>query len=532
MQCLGTPASHERLLSDGPAACIRHTALPGTSRLFSDFLYRFDRVSGFYAHDPSQESSFDTAASRIDYPGERRTAMAKALAAQNPPSELLTRFARPGTVAVITGQQVGLFGGPAYTLYKALTAVKLARDLTARGISAVPIFWMATEDHDFAEVNHAWVFDGDGHAARIEVTAQANRQAPAGTYVVLDPPIEALRSALRGFGYTDEVVALAREAYPPGVTMGAGFRALLLKLLERAGILVVDPLDPAIRAIGAPLLRDSVARAPELKAALLARNRELSAAGYHAQVLVEETTSLFFLLENGERKQLRLKDSECGTLADHAESVSPNALLRPVWQDFLFPTVAYVGGPGEVAYFAQSAVLYERLLGRMPVVLPRAFFTLLDARSTRLLKRFGFALTDLLAPEEEVRTRIARQLVPRRLDAEFEKTAAATANDLDRLRAQLRAFDPTLEAAMEKSQAKILYQIEKLRRKTERETLQRDARASADTHYLRAMLYPGGHLQERTHSILPFLAKYGFDLVDRLYEQVKPSCPDHRVLSL
>lgn len=458
--------------------------------------------------------------------------MAKALAAQNPPSELLTRFAQPGTVAVITGQQVGLFGGPAYTLYKALTAVKLARDLTARGISAVPIFWMATEDHDFAEVNHAWMFDGDGHATRIEVNAQANRQAPAGTYVVPDPPIEALRSALRGFEYADEVVALAREAYPPGATMGTGFRTLLLKLLERTGILVVDPLDPAIRAIGAPLLRDSVARAPELKAALLARNRELSAAGYHAQVLVEEKTSLFFLLENGERKQLRLKDSECGMLADRAESVSPNALLRPVWQDFLFPTVAYIGGPGEVAYFAQSAVLYERLLGRMPVVLPRAFFTLLDAHSARLLKRFGFELTDLLAPEEEVRTRIARQLVPRQLDAEFEKTALATANDLDRLREQLRAFDPTLEAAMEKSQAKILYQIKKLRRKTERETLRRDARAAADTDYLRAMLYPGGHLQERTHSILPFLAKYGFDLVDRLYEQVKPSCPDHRVLSL
>lgn len=527
---LSTPASYST--NADTVACIRHTDLPGTSRLFEDLLYHFDRVRRFYAHNPGEAGSFERAVGQIDYPPERRAAMAKVLAAQNPPSELLTRFAQPGTVAVITGQQVGLFGGPTYTLYKALTAAKLARDLTARGISAVPIFWMATEDHDFAEVNHAWVFDSDGHTSRIQVEAYAKGQAPAGNYVIPEPPIDALRSALAGFPHADDVIALTREAYPVGVTMGAGFRALLLKLLERVSVLVVDPLDPAIRAIGAPLLRDAVTQAPELKAALLARGRELSEAGYHSQVLVEEKTPLFFLLENGERKQLRIKDSECASLAGRAEAVSPNALLRPVWQDFMFPTVAYVGGPGELAYFAQSAVLYEKLLGRMPVVLPRACFTLLDARSEKLLKKFGLGLTDLMTNQEALRERIARKLVPRRLGAEFEKTAEASAKDLDRLRIQLRDFDPTLEAAMEKSRAKILYQIEKLRRKTERETLRRDARATADAEYLRLLLYPEGHLQERLHSILPFLAKYGLDLVDSLYAQVKSSCPDHRVVAL
>lgn len=528
---LSTPASYTANAPD-TVACIKHTDLPGTSRLFADLLYHFDRVGGFYAHNPGDGDSFERAARQIDYPAERRAAMTKALASQNPPSELLTRFAQPGTLAVITGQQVGLFGGPAYTFYKALTAAKLAQELTARGISAVPIFWMATEDHDFAEVNHAWVFEKDGRTARIQVEAHAKGQAPAGNYVIPEPPIDALRSALAGFPHADEVIALVREAYPAGATMGSGFRALVLKLLERIGVLVVDPLDPAIRAIGAPMLRDAVTRASELKAALLARGRELAEAGYHSQVLVEEKTPLFFLLEHGERKQLRLKDAECASLADRAESVSPNALLRPVWQDFMFPTVAYVGGPGELAYFAQSAVLYEKLLGRMPVVLPRACFTLLDARSEKLLKRFGLGLTDLMTNQEALRERIARKLVPRQLGAEFEKTAEAAAKELDRLQTQLRDFDPTLEAAMEKSRTKILYQIEKLRRKTERETLRRDARATSDAEYLRALLYPEGHLQERLHSILPFLAKYGLDLVDRLYTRVKPSCPDHRVVAL
>ncbi len=514
------------------SACIKHTDLPETSKLFGDLLYNFARVAKFYAHDPSQAASFDAAAKQIQYPAERRAAMAKALAGQNPPSELLTRFAQPETVVVVTGQQVGLFGGPAYTIYKALTAAKLAANLTARGISAVPVFWMATEDHDFAEVNHTWVFNGDGHPARVGVEAAVVGQRPAGEYPVPHPPIDELRAAMTGFPETDAVIAAVKDAYRPGVTMGSGFRALVLKLLERVGVLVLDPLDPAIRAIGAPLMAEAVTKAPALKSALLARGQDLSEAGYHAQVLVEEKTSLFFLLDKGQRTTLRLKDSECATLAARAADVSPNALLRPVWQDFMLPTIAYVGGPGELAYFAQSAVLYRELLGRMPVMLPRACFTVLDARSEKLMKRFGLSLPDLMVPGDALREKIAQQLVPATLGADFESTRAAVTENLDYLRAKLMEFDPTLAAAMEKSRTKVQYQVEKMKRKTARESLRRDERASADTSYLRGVVYPEGHLQERLHSILPFLAKYGMELVDKLYAEVKPECPDHRVITL
>ncbi len=517
---------------DGLSDCIRHTDLPGTSKLFADLLYNYAQVARFYAHDPFHAASYEAAAKQIQYSDDRRAAMAKALAGQNAPGDLLTRFAQAGTVAVITGQQVGLFGGPAYTIYKALTAAKLAKNLTARGISAVPIFWMATEDHDFAEVNHTWVFNGEGRSAKVSVEASLTGQKPAGNYPVAQPPVAELRAALSGFEFTSDVAAAVEDAYKPGATMGTGFRALLLKLLQQVGVLVLDPLDPAVRNIGAPLLADAVKKAPELKTALLTRSQELTGAGYHAQVLVEEKTSLFFLLDKGERKTLRLKDSECATLADRAADVSPNALLRPVWQDFMLPTVAYVGGPGELAYFAQSAVLYDCLLGRMPVVLPRACFTILDARAEKLLKKFDLKLADVMVRNDELRARIAKQLVPSTLHADFERTASETAQGLDRLSAKLQDFDPTLAAAVTKSRAKVLYQVDKLRRKTERETLRRDARATADADYLTSLLYPEGHLQERLHSILPFLAKYGMDLVQRLYDQVQPDCPDHRVVTL
>jgi uncharacterized protein YllA (UPF0747 family) len=279
-------------------------------------------------------------------------------------------------------------------------------------------------------------------------------------------------------------------------------------------------------------MAEALAAAPDLKKALLNRNKELTAAGYHAQVNIEENSSLFFLLENGERGTLRKKDAEFAALKDRAADVSPNALLRPVWQDYLFPTIAYVGGPAELAYLAQSQVIYDRLLGRMPVVVSRTSFTLLDARAAKLLARYGLALTDALRPEESLKERVAHALIPESVASLFEETSAEVTRRLDRLSGGLETFDPTLAAALGKSRSKVLYQFEKLRKKTERETLRRDARASEEARYLSSLLYPHRHLQERFYSILPFLAQHGLDLVDRLYEVVQVDCPDHRVITI
>jgi bacillithiol biosynthesis cysteine-adding enzyme BshC len=520
-------------------ACLRHTEIPGTSKLFADVSYHFDRVARFYRHDPHHRESYAAAAREVQYPDDRRAAVARVLTAQNPGNPLAARFAQPGTMAVLTGQQVGLFSGPAYTIYKALTAARLAEDLNAGGIPAVPIFWLATEDHDFDEVDHVWVFDAARHPVLLRTKAPSawqGRQRPAGTFPVEHPPVAELRSTLAGFEHGEEIAAMVADSYQPGVnidvTMGAGFRALLLKLLGRIGMLVLDPLDPQLRNVGAPFMAEALAAAPDLKSRLLTRNKELTSAGYHAQVNVEENTSLFFLLENGERTTLRQKDAEFTSLQDRAAEISPNALLRPVWQDYLLPTVAYVGGPAELAYLAQSQVIYDRILGRMPVTVSRASFTLLDARAAKLLARYGLTLTDTLAPEESLKDRIAHALIPEAVASLFEETSAAVTRRLDRLGSGLEILDPTLAASLAKSRTKVLYQFEKLRKKTERETLRRDARASEEARYLSALLYPHRHPQERFYSMLPFLAQHGLELIDRLYEVVQVDCPDHRVVTI
>src|SRR5580765_4644396 len=396
-------------------ACIRHTDLPGTSRLFADYAYHFDRLARFYQHDPHDPESFARAAAQIQYPVDRRAAMVEALRAQNGDTESVRRFAQPGTVAVVTGQQVGLFSGPAYTIYKAIAAAHIARQLTARGVPAVPVFWLATEDHDFAEVNHAWVFGAadEPTAVRVEAPAEfAGKPRPVGGIPIPQPPLNELRAALAGLPFLDDVMGLVDRSYRPGATMGAGFRALLKSLLAKLDLLYLDPLDPAVRKIGAPFLVEALRAAPELKAGFLARNKELTDAGYHAQVHVDLKTSLFFLLDNGERAALRRKDSDYAELAARAEQVSPNALLRPVWQDYLLPTVAYVGGPGELAYLAQSQVAYQLLLGRMPVAMSRSGFTILDARSQNLLDRYRMTVTQVMTNEGALKDRIAHSLVP------------------------------------------------------------------------------------------------------------------------
>lgn len=519
--------------------CIPHTELPGTSALFADYLYRFQRVAPFYEHDPHDADSFRRAAAAIQLPDERRQSVVAALRQINGDCAGLDQLELPGTVAVVTGQQVGLFSGPAYTVYKALTAARVAQTLTASGIRAVPVFWLATEDHDLAEIDHSFVFDAQHHPVRLNAVSGGRASQPVGGIEIIDSPIDGLRSALNGLPYADEVVELVADCYQPGRTYGEAFRHLLRRLLAGYGLVFIDPMQPAIREIAAPFLASALENDATLAGAATARSEALVSAGYHAQVLFEPQTSFFFQLRDGLRLSLRRKDGEYhhGThtvsreeLLANPAALSPNALLRPVMQDYLLPTVAYIGGPAELAYLAQSQVLYQSLLGRMPVALPRSGFTLMDLRARKLLDKHELSLSDCLHGEPHLRALIAERLVPPSLSATFDEVEIGTRTGLERLQSTLRAFDPTLSDAMEKSKAKVLYQLEKNRKKAARESLRRDTAAAENASHLSSLVFPERHLQERYYSILPFLAEHGPSLVDTTFEHTHVGCPDHQLL--
>jgi uncharacterized protein YllA (UPF0747 family) len=248
-----------------------------------------------------------------------------------------------------------------------------------------------------------------------------------------------------------------------------------------------------------------------------------------------------FLLHDGQRKGLKQSSGiftngsrkfSAAELADLAEHLSPNALLRPVAQDYMLPTAAYVGGPAELAYLAQSGVLYDRLLGRQPVAFPRAGFTLIDARSAHRMTRYGLSPTDLFTPETTLRENIGSRLIPGELSAQLERTKAAAEAALTGLHTKLQDFDPSLANALETSRRKIEYQFGKIARKTGSHMMARDEQATRDAHALSGLVFPERHLQERLYSIIPFLAKFGPGLIGELYDQVHVECPDHQFVTL
>lgn len=518
------------------SSCVRQTSIPGTSKLFGDFLYHFDRVNDFFPWHFGNFEDLVESAQTINFPQNRRSQIVRALRKQNPDSAALDQLEKPGTVAVVTGQQVGLLSGPCYTVFKALSAVRVAAHLTRQGTPAVPVFWLATEDHDLAEVDHAWLFDQDGTPVKITAEGGSVAGSPVGNVEISQLDLGEISKAIGGFPFASPVIERIEKHYCPGTTFGRAFHDLVRDILGGFDLIYLDPLEPQIRQICAPFLSEVVGRVPELIAELNQRSAELERRGYHAQVHLDKNASLLFSLEGGKRVALKYKDGrftskdrsfDAGELAEHAANLSPNALLRPVMQDYLLPTVSYVGGPAEVAYMAQSQVLYQRLLGRMPVIYPRHSFTLLDARAAKLLDRYGIHVPELLDSQDRVKAAIASKLVPHDLRSELAALRSGLTSSLTAVREKLLRFDPTLAAATDKSIAKISYQLDKLAAKTARETMHRDQRAATDAQYLSNLIYPQRHLQERFYSILPFLAKHGLDLPQRIYEETTLSCPDH-----
>ncbi len=529
-------------------ACIRHSEIPHSTRLFTDYLYDFERVSRFYQHAP-RLASVPAAAQAIHFEPTRRQALVDALREQNAGSGSATQnhldtLAQPGTVVVATGQQVGLYGGPIFAIFKALTAAKLAQELTSQGTPAVPVFWLATEDHDLAEVDHTWVFDNNSQPVRIQASADAGPDQPVGGVRIAGNAQEALRAALGDLPFAEDVLALAAEAYPRAQSFQSGFAALFEQLLAPYGLLLLDPMQPSIRRLAAPLVHQAIEQTPALIAELIGRSDTLHEAGYHAQVHVAPANSLVFLIENGRRIALRRSNGDYLTgqerfstqdllerLADRPEQFSPNALLRPVIQDFILPTAVYVGGPAELAYLAQAETVYSKLLGRMPVVLPRSSFSILDARAQKLLGRYQLSVTDCFAGPDGLQAKIAEQLIPPSLEQAFGQGQAQIEGSLDAIDRELTRFDPTLSDALRTARKKMHYQISKVHAKAARESLRRDSRAHREGDYLANLLFPEKTLQERIYCVLPFLARHGFDLIDKLHAATHSDCHDHQVIT-
>ncbi len=535
---------------------IPYTEIPHTSRLFQDYLYDFPRVSEFYPFAPLAAESFRKSAESLRYPDELRQAVVGVLREQNQSFgsgaeslRNLDRLSKPGCVAVVTGQQVGLFGGPAFILYKALTAIKLARSLSQQGVDAVPIFWLETEDHDFAEVNHCFIQDREGKPVRLDYSETPQvPNGPVGAVVLTEairPLVSSMRSDLPDSPTAEEIIREVEECYRPDAPFGSAFGRLLAKLLRAFGVVLVQSIDPRLHRLGAPVFRTAIEAAPAIVSDLMERNKQLLAKGYHAQAHVAENTSLLFLYESGQRTALRLEGggfrSASGKSYPQSELLelleknphlfSANVLLRPVMQDALLPTVAYVGGPSEIAYLAQAAPVYQRVLGRMPVVVPRASFSILEPPIQRLLEKYALSLADVCAGKQSLRQKMALRCLPPDLTSIFERATSNLQQDLEAIQGSLARFDPTLVDAAKNSGQKMQYQLSNLERKAAAAVQNRTDLIERDAARLENSLCPDRVLQERHYCGVSLLARYGPSLLDQLSEQIFFDSANHRIVT-
>ena len=531
--------------------------VPHSSALFVDYLYHFERVARFYSAPPYTLSSYQAVASQLPSFEGKRAELCAILMRQNKAFgcgaamfENLQRFAQTGCFAVVTGQQVGLFGGPAFTIFKALTTVRLANYLTEQGIPVVPVFWFATEDHDLAEVAEVATLDDEYNLIHLTDHGDSpGPRSPVGTVRLTPESTQALaklEACLPPGPPREALLQDLGETYAPGATWVEAFGGFMARLLSRWGVVFLNPLDPAIHQLSAEVYMRALEQAPELRSKLLERSQSLIRSGFHAQVKVAEGSTLVFVTREGNRLPIEQHDGKYwveGTpatrieelrreLSDDPLAITPNALLRPLVQDTLLPTIAYVAGPSELAYLGQSQVLYQSFGRPAPVFFPRAAFTLVDPRIQRLLDKYHLSVEDIWLGGEHLNGKIAAVGLLEGWSDRFDQTQQDMTSLLARLRGDIERLDPTLLDALQHAQDKIIYQMDRLRGKVTRAGLARSELLQRHAQALARFLMPQKDLQERQVGGAYFLGRAGYELLPRLLSEIQIDSPGHQVASL
>ena len=533
------------------ADCHPIAVAPGLSHLYADFCAGEAALEPFYGFVPLHVD-WQTAPPRPAHWPE----LVDVLAAQNPAANPATTASldalRSGAGVVVTGQQVGLFGGPLFTPLKAATAIARARNATAAGKPHAALFWLATEDHDFAEINHV-TFPSRRELKKLVYPTTPAAPVAVGSVALDESLAPILDQAWELIGSSEAMDALV-DAYKPGRTFAQAFADFYSKVFAAQGLLIFDAASRAVHRMGAPVLRAGLEQADDLHAALLERNQALQAAGYHAQVAVAPGSSLLFLLDEKTGARLALKRTPpsaqepqglwqagrdryttadlVGILDSAPERISPSALLRPLFQDYLLGTSLTIGGPAEIAYFAQSEVIYKRIAvrkgGKMTPSEPRFSATLIEPQIGDLLRQHGLTLDRIFSETQDSLTQL---LAARAMPIEGKRKLAAAGNALDAeltpLLDWMRALDQGLGRSAETAASKMRYQMNRLRRLAANFQLQKEESIRRHAEAISRALYPGNVLQERLHGAAYYFGRYGFDLAERLTTQATENCAGH-----
>lgn len=537
--------------------CIDYRTLPGQNDLFLAYIYDSSRVSSFYPPFPLSPGELKKRVEKVRRsPHLPRNDLVKALTGINGSVNKdkavvrnLEKLASKDTVAVLTGQQVGLFGGPSFGVYKAASAVKIAAYLEEKGYSAVPVFWLASDDSDFEEVRSARNFDGSGKLTDIRHRDKREHAGKMAGMVSIDPSAtRELVEKLRGPSSLDEMVGLIENSYGEGRSFREGFAAWFAKLFGRYGLVLFDPLAEGYRDHLPGFFRTCIEQREQLVAAVQRRNDELEKVGLPVQVRVEDSETFLFLIEPPNRFKLEFKnglyvargrkafklDREelCRRIEEGQTMVGPGVLLRPILQEYLFPTFGAVLGPAEIAYMAQVNAL-SRYWDQEIAAIPRSAFTIVDRKAQRILNKYGLKVEQVLKlPRIQLATLVARQGEAAAVLDEIDSLRSELSERLGDLQRKVAEEDPTVAALIEGASKKMHYQIDRFARRFVLNHQNHEKNRHGHLSYLGDHLLPGNGLQERTVNFNSFLVQEGERLVDEIVAMIDPEGVSHQLLYL
>jgi bacillithiol synthase len=517
---------------------------PGDARLVRDYRAGAGELAPYFTGSPWDPAAYRRKAEEISGRVDG-AARAVAAAAVRPltaaAAARLERIAGGEGFFVTTGQQAGLFTGPLLTIYKALSAVRLARALEAElGVPVAPLFWVASDDHDWEEVRRAVVLDAGNAVRRIELEttpdappASMARRRPGSA---LAAALQALEAALPPTEFRPALLEAVRRHYAPGATMAAAFAGLLGDLLAPFDLLLVDPAAPVLKRLAAPVLALELARTAEHEALLAEQTRRLVTAGYHAQVPLQPGATNLFVEDEEGRERLVREDGRfllrrtkrslaapevAAWLEAEPEAFSPNVLLRPVVESALFPTLAYVAGPGELSYYAQIGCLFRAHGIEMPLVFPRHGATLVEAKVRKVLQKFDMDVPELSASEDRLAARVVRDELPPEVSRALAGLRLGLEEGYAELGAAAAAIDPTLQRPLEGARNTSLAQLDGAEKKVLSHLKKQNEVSLEQLAKARDNLYPGGTPQERVLNVLQYVVRYGPELLPAVAEAME-----------
>ncbi len=520
------------------------------SDLYLDFLEKKPAMKKYFIAEEPFEVAAGLGRIHVD-----RELMANILVRQNTAFEAkpetfkaIEKLRKEDTLCIFGGQQAGLFGGPLLTLYKAIGLVKHAQLLQKKlHREVVPIFWIASDDHDFEEINHAFVLDNKGEIERLAYEAPPPTAVSAAEILFADAEqynhlSGRVKVTLGETDFTGEMYRRLFAAYRAGNSFVDAFGQYLLDILPDIGLVMFSPADKEVKVASRPFFKRLAEGHFRFREILGETNQNLEKDGYHVQAEKKETAVNLFLhtparvAVHYESDSFVFGDKRLGLnglidLIDrHPERFSPDVLARPIWQSYLFPVVAQIGGPSEIAYFAQIGHLFEFFGLVQPYHYARPSLSIIEKRPEELMAKLELHLMDFTGDIEQLVNRVTEKSFPKEMEAAIGDFKLKFEESFNEFFAAVRKFDESLEPMGKQTYGKIDFAIGAFEKKIYDHHKKRMISTRNQIYRLSNILFPHHNLQERTLNINCYIAKYGFGVIEYLVKEMNVSSIEHQLI--